>query len=329
MAHRKVDADSETEQLREENLELRRLIDELSGPDREDADALKERCRALARSNAQAAELVAEVELKTKELEEKNSELARANVEAAELMAQLEIKSEELTRTNKEKNRLLGMISHDIGNGITMIGMSAEALTRILGHVEEQPERMLGMIRNNCKSLADLLSQCLDISRIHEGTLEVHFHSASVVEVVREIVSLFTLAAEGKRQRIALNIEADIPSAVMDRSMIHQVVTNLLSNAIKFSPEGGEIAVDVSSQGGFCTVEVSDSGPGLTEADREKLFGAFCRLSAQPTGGEKSHGLGLAICKRLIEIHHGTIGEKDRPGGGATFFFTIPLAQDA
>jgi signal transduction histidine kinase len=328
--------ESELDRLREENRELRRLLDEAFASDRLRADAAEEKLRAMARSNVEAAELLVEVELKTEELKAKNAELARANADAAELMAQLQITggelkrmNEELSRTNEEKNRLLGMISHDIGNGITMIGMSADALARLLGDLAEQPARMLGMIRSNCKSLVDLLSRFLDISRIYEGKMEPHFRSTSVGDLVREIVPFFSVAADGKSQVIAMTIEPGIPNIPMDRSMIHQVITNLLSNAIKFSPEGGKIAVHVLKQEGLCTVQICDSGPGLTAEDHEKLFGAFCQLSAKPTGGEKSYGLGLAISKRLVEIHRGTIGAKVHAGGGACFFFSLPIPQGA
>ena len=113
--------------------------------------------------------------------------------------------------------------------------------------------------------------------------------------------------------------------AEADGIRVKQAVDNLVSNAIKFSPQGESIRVSLEREDDKARVEVADHGPGLTEADKERLFRRFTRLSARPTGGEPSTGLGLANARQLVELHGGTIGaESDGPGQGSRFWITLP-----
>ena len=113
----------------------------------------------------------------------------------------------------------------------------------------------------------------------------------------------------------------------VDRNKIRQVVDNLISNAVKYSPRGSIITVLIHANETVAGFAVSDSGPGIPEHERHKLFKDYGRLSAQPTGGEKSTGLGLAICRKIVEAHNGTIGVENIPGRGAEFFVSLPLLQ--
>ncbi len=114
----------------------------------------------------------------------------------------------------------------------------------------------------------------------------------------------------------------------IDRNKIRQVVDNLISNAVKYSPQGlrhhGASSTRTTSCAGFA---VRDNGPGIPENERHKLFKDYGRLSAQPTGGEKSTGLGLAICRKIVEAHNGTIGVENIPGRGCEFFVSLPLLK--
>src|SRR6185436_4171694 len=116
------------------------------------------------------------------------------------------------------------------------------------------------------------------------------------------------------------------PRASVDKARFAQVVDNLLSNAIKFSPSGTTVRVRLHSQDGRLAFSVEDQGPGIAEEDRKLLFRSFQKLSARPTGGEKSTGLGLAIVKRIVDAHGGTIEVESSAGGGARFIVTVPIA---
>ena len=112
-----------------------------------------------------------------------------------------------------------------------------------------------------------------------------------------------------------------------DPARLLQVIDNLISNAVKFSPPGSTVLVDLEKLPQEWRISVLDEGPGLTEKDRQNLFKNFARLSARPTGGEKSVGLGLAITRRVIEEHRGRIGVDSETGKGANFWFTLPISE--
>jgi signal transduction histidine kinase len=109
-----------------------------------------------------------------------------------------------------------------------------------------------------------------------------------------------------------------------DRKRLRQVLDNLISNAVKFSPAGSVVEVDNRHESGSWLVKVIDQGPGLTDADRQAVFDDYTTLSARPTGGENSTGLGMAITRRVVEAHQGEVGVESHPGAGSTFWFSIP-----
>ena len=117
------------------------------------------------------------------------------------------------------------------------------------------------------------------------------------------------------------------PIVDVDRNKIRQVVDNLISNAVKYSPKGSIITVFVLKDGDTAGFAVRDSGPGVPEEERHKLFKDYGRLSTRPTGGEKSTGLGLAICKKIVEAHSGSLGVENIPGQGAEFYVSLPLSK--
>jgi two-component system sensor histidine kinase/response regulator len=110
----------------------------------------------------------------------------------------------------------------------------------------------------------------------------------------------------------------------VDPHKVRQVVDNLLSNAVKFSPPGSLITVEISAAAAEITIAVRDQGPGIPESERDRLFKDFGRTSVKPTGGEKSTGLGLAICRKIVEAHHGTILAENLPTRGCVFRVTFP-----
>jgi len=136
-------------------------------------------------------------------------------------------------------------------------------------------------------------------------------------------VELSQLLADKKKIDLELSL-GELPPISFDQDAITQVIGNYIGNAIKFSPSNTKIIIATEDQGGNIRFSVCDEGPGISEDD-QKLFKEFQTLSAKPTGGEKSTGLGLAITQKLIHLHSGHVGVQSRLGQGATFFFTLPL----
>jgi two-component system, sensor histidine kinase and response regulator len=150
-----------------------------------------------------------------------------------------------------------------------------------------------------------------------------------MVELVAKSVALTNMEAAKKNTRVQLQTQVEHVVLPIDPAKMKQVIDNLLSNAVKYSPPGSTVTAIVArdSSHSACVLAVRDQGPGIPAGERDKLFKDFGRLSAQPTGGEKSTGLGLAICRKIVEAHHGTIDAENLPEGGCEFRVTLPYPK--
>jgi two-component system, response regulator PhcR len=141
-------------------------------------------------------------------------------------------------------------------------------------------------------------------------------------------VSHHRLLAERKKIHLVTKIAAGLPTVLFDKERIQQVLNNLLSNAIKFSLVHTGVILEAYPVPGGVTFAVTDQGQGIRPEELDRLFGAFHRLSTKPTAGERSTGLGLSICKKIVELHGGTIGVESEVGRGSRFSFTLPIADE-
>lgn len=230
----------------------------------------------------------------------------------------------QLRELNDLKNKFLGIAAHDLRNPLTAIrGMSQLLLEMPLD--EAQKKEFLQTIYQSSDDMLRLVNDLLDVSVIESGKLEMRLKKGKLGELVRARLRLLAPAAD--RKSICLEADFDtVEESTFDADRFAQVVDNLIGNAIKFSPSGSVVRIGLARGADGIRFSVRDQGPGLTEEDRKRLFGTFARLSAQPTGGEKSTGLGLAIVKRIVDAHHGTIDVQGKPGEGAAFIVTLPLA---
>jgi signal transduction histidine kinase len=252
---------------------------------------------------------------------------------ASELDAQrqeMEEQNEGLRRLDAIKNRFLGMVAHDLRNPIASIQMSAELLadpTALLA--DDERSEFLSDINRQAGYMVELIDDLLDVTKIESGRLDLHWESIDLGLFLDETVRRHANLAARKGTRVTLTSQGN-GFVQADRKRLRQVLDNLISNAVKFSPAGSSVTVShsLSSQGSW-TVAVTDQGPGLTETDRKKLFEYFATLSAKPTGGENSTGLGMAITRRAVEAHGGEIGVESQPGEGCRFWFTIPATASA
>lgn len=245
----------------------------------------------------------------------------------SELAAQknaIERQNKELLRLNDLKNTFVGIAAHDLRSPLSVIQTAASFLldplvemsdaerATILQEVGEQASYMLG-----------LLDELLDVAQIEAGKLELRAEPIEVGAFLIEAVQRHVRIAAQKSIEIVLD---SLPpgTAHADRFRLRQVIDNLISNAVKFSPVGTIVRVAAECDEGHWRITVADQGPGISLLDRDRLFQDFARLSARPTGGERSTGLGLAITRRVVEAHGGQIGADSRPGEGSTFWFTLP-----
>ena len=238
---------------------------------------------------------------------------------------EIERQNEELTRINELKNRLLGAVAHDLRNPIAAVQMTAELLADGNGRLSAaERETFLADIRDQAGYMTRLIDDLLDTAQLESGRLELDLQPIDLGDLLAISVARHAALASRKETRVEL---AGCPAAAVvpgDPVRLRQALDNLISNSVKFSPPGSRVAVEcVASEGAF-SIRVSDDGPGIPEAEQDRLFQFYERTANRPTGGEASTGLGLAITRRIVEAHGGDIGVDSPPGRGATFWFSLP-----
>lgn len=246
---------------------------------------------------------------------------------------EVQVRTEELTRANQKlvelndlKNKFLGIASHDLRNPLASIrGYSKFLLDKGTEVKEETRKEFLTTIKNVSGNMLELIGNLLDISVIESGQLKLNPDRASMKKLAEEKIHLQQFLADRKNIRLHADLQ-DVPEFYFDVNRMGQVLDNLLSNAVKYSPQDKEVFVKLASQDGTVTLSVKDEGPGISPDEQGQLFQHFRKLSARPTGGESSSGLGLAIAQRIVEEHQGSIGVDSQLGHGATFFFSIPVS---
>lgn len=286
----------------------------------------------LTEANAEAAELVAELEESKEYLEQSNRNLAAANARSAELLAELHDRREELEWSNanvkeafEENKRLLGVAAHDIRSGIGAIAATSELLCESLGGNPGESQGEAELIRKESRRLLVFLEELLEKSCSEMGQIKIRPAKNDVAEIANDSKDAYENLAAKKGQTIRIALEGGSTLVFADPIRTRQVLDNLVSNAIKFSPARAQIVIEIRAIDGYVEVSVVDEGPGLTAEDLEKVFGEFAKLSAKPTANEQSHGLGLSIVRSIVQLHGGRVRAENRhEGSGARFCFTLP-----
>ncbi len=224
----------------------------------------------------------------------------------------------------KMQSEILEIAAHDMKNPI--ISISSLAALLFDQKDKETIHEIASYIKKSSDKLSRIIDELLETAFIDAGRIKLKLETVNMAEVAKEVVAANQVLAMAKNQSLTLNI-IDIPQAKADRKKIGEVFDNLVSNAIKFTEIDKSIAVTVRETSGKACFEVKDEGQGMTDQDKEKLFGKFTRLSARPTGGESSTGLGLSIVKMLVDLHNGRILADSRgKSKGSTFTVKLPLA---
>lgn len=302
---------------------LAELADDLSGTHYELVMALRAAIQGRSGIDRSHADLESQHFDKLSRL---NNELVTLQRQLAQKNVQLDQKNAQLEHLNQEKNRFLGMAAHDLRNPLDVVGTYSEfLLDEIGGHISEEHKQFLEIIDRSSRFMAGLVNDLLDISAIESGNLNLDLVPTNLAELIRQNVDLNKSLA--KRKQIELQAEiGSLPTLILDPNKIEQVMNNLISNAIKYSPPGSVIGIRAKRQGDQVRVSVADQGPGIPEAERQKLFQPFGRTGVPTTGGEKSVGLGLMIVKRIVQAHGGEIDVESDLGKGSVFTFSLPIS---
>ncbi len=283
-------------------------------------EAIQEHERRLEEVEA----LNAELELK---VVERTHELATAlqGLEAANRM--LSDANRALTEASKAKSDFLANVSHELRTPLnSVIGFSELMTDTNFGELSPRQREFLSDIRDSGEHLLALINDILDLSKIEAGKLEVHREDADVEELLRDSVTMLRPQAEKKKLRVAMSCELT-GTAHVDPRLVRQVVVNLLSNAVKFTPEDGRIEASARFEGNDLIVRVTDTGIGIAEDDQEKIFHEFFQADGSYARRYQGTGLGLALVRRMMSLHGGSVTVTSRRGEGSSFQCVFPDAK--
>jgi signal transduction histidine kinase len=274
-------------------------------------------------------------------LEEQSHEIEAANMELNAANAELHKANSELNEANRFKTEILSIAAHDLKNPLSAISGFTEMIADELP-AEHKSQPLLEHIVSTVGRMSKLIYNLLDSAVIELGNMTIRNQPLSLSLLVLAMIDRYTLPAQNKGQFFIVEMDDKVGSGEVlgDVGYLEQVFDNLVSNAVKYSPLGGRITVRILSAVGNAggtesesiRVEIQDEGAGLSAEDQSKLFGFFQRLSAQPTGGEGSNGVGLAVVKKIVDLHNGNVwceSQKDEGILGATFVVELPAEKIA
>jgi signal transduction histidine kinase len=242
-------------------------------------------------------------------------------------VGELETDVENLESDAKQLALHLSEATHEFNTPLTVIALQAQLLRRAIGTAAPAQDKALRIINANVHRLVRLAQDLTDLSRAGTGRLLASADEVDMGALVKGEVTNFQALAAEKDITLAFTGPEE-PIAIMgDPARLRQVLGNFLGNAIKFTPRKGKVAVTVAAADGGASVEVSDTGPGMTAEDMARLFQPFVRIMTPGVPKEPGTGLGLHISKRIVEAHGGEVGcASDGPGKGMTFWFKLPLS---
>jgi PAS domain S-box-containing protein len=250
--------------------------------------------------------------------------LAGAGIGSAELHEQERLAREEARQANSIKDQFLATLSHELRTPLNaIVGYTRMVMRGAIG--AERQAHALSVVERNADALTQIVEDVLDVSRIVTGKLALRRERIDLAPLVRQATDTVLPMAEEKGVALAMAIAGAPVMVDADANRLQQVVWNLVTNAVKFTPAGGEVHVSLTTAAGQAVIRVKDTGVGISAEFLPQIFEPFRQADAQPTRTNGGLGLGLAITRRLVELHDGTIAATSGDGTGATFDVTLPL----
>lgn len=236
-----------------------------------------------------------------------------------------------LQRANAFKNEVLGTVAHDLKNPLGVILGRTEMLKELISGAMASKEGSISQvdhIRDATKRLTQMVDHLISDAMADAFDITIRREPVDIAALVMEIAETNRPSASNKQQTIDVSSPPE-RTTMCDADRMREAIDNLVSNAIKYSPIGGKIGLTVAYEGDHVLIHVADKGPGLSPEDLGRLFGRFQRLSAKPTGGESSTGLGLSIVKRIVDMHGGKVTANSAgTGEGSTFTISLPAVAE-
>lgn len=236
--------------------------------------------------------------------------------------------NDELRTTNRNYMEMLGFVSHELKNPLTSAMMSLHTVKDgYLGELSEAQENSLASVAHSLEYFEDMVKNYLDLSRLEKGELEAHKQEITLrPQVIQPVLESLGQRLEDKGMRVVNEVPGNL-TVDADGNLLRVVYDNLLSNAIKYGEEGGKIELDARAKEGTTTLSVFNEGKGIPPDEQNKLFQKFSRLDSPAHAREKGTGLGLYICREIVEEHGGEIWADSEEGKWVRFSFTLPRAN--
>lgn len=246
-----------------------------------------------------------------------------------ESMKSLETTNVQLEEANRHKTRFLSAMSHELRTPLNAIlGFSDLLAGQHFGSINEKQMKYVRQIESSGKHLLELINDLLDVAKIDAGAMELTLESFGLDKCAEETLSMLSTQITKKGIETQIIRDEDMPHLFGDKRKIRQIFLNLLSNAVKYTPENmGKITVSVTMPANYFRCSVKDNGLGIDHNDQGKIFSEFYQANRQRDEVLGGTGIGLALTRRLVELHGGEIGVKSRPGDGSEFWFTLPLKE--
>lgn len=248
-------------------------------------------------------------------------------VQRAQLYEKTRRQATELEQANKLQADFTAMIAHDLRSPLMNItGIAEVMIGGMFGSVSEEQKKWLSRLQANGQSLIDLVSDFLDVSKLESGYIEVKRERVDLTNLIQKTIENFRVLAHEKRISISDAVDLSLPTMHVDPRRMDQVLSNLISNAIKFGGDGGETEVGAAlADATEVKVWVRDNGVGIPADEIGQLFQKYRQGGNAKCSSQKGTGLGLVICKMIVEAHGGKIWVESEPGHGSTFFFSLPV----
>jgi signal transduction histidine kinase len=235
--------------------------------------------------------------------------------------------NEQLRELDQVKSNFISLVSHELRTPLTAIKGFIVTLFHYDKEIPEDKRRVyLGVLNEETDRLTRLINELLDISRIESGRMEIQWRQVSVADIVQRVFDM--LEVKANKVRLVKDFPDDFPRLSADPDKLEQVLVNLLGNALRYSPPEGTICVAGRRHEDGVVLEVRDQGPGVVFTEQEKVFDKFYRLDNETNRKNPGTGLGLPICRALVNLHGGKIWLESEAGQGCRFFFTLPLNLD-
>jgi signal transduction histidine kinase len=232
---------------------------------------------------------------------------------------------EEVQQISQTKSEFISAVSHELRTPLTSIkGYAALLMTGKIGSIPPEVKDRLEKINKHSDNLVKLINELLDISRIESGRTEMNFSEIKATKMIDNVRDLLTPQLKDKGVELITDVPDAVPPILVDSSHFERVFINLIGNAIKFTPKDGTITVKAEKDKDDILFSVTDTGIGIKEDDLQKLFEEFYRVENEINQNVKGTGLGLALAKKIVEVHGGTMWVTSKVGEGTTFFFTVP-----